>query len=89
MVELAAVQNIHPNLLEDPNVAKRITGGFIRQRYPLTSKGTALQARAGQILQGQEIGPLLALAGQLPTVEDPKIHLFKDLELDESLEEGI
>lgn len=54
---------------------------FLRQEYPLTEEGQKLRTLTEQALQRGDKQEMEAVVSQLPTVENPRLHLFKDFEL--------
>jgi hypothetical protein len=53
---------------------------FLAQKYPLTNKGEALRRDIAKNLNDGQEKRIDEIAINLPTVENPQLHLFKDLE---------
>lgn len=68
---------------------ERIAQAFIRQHYPLTEEGQRLKQEVEQALRDTDVVALEKLGRVLPTVENPRLELFQDLELSPEEEERV
>ncbi|MBI4357082.1 MAG: hypothetical protein HY559_04330 [Gammaproteobacteria bacterium] len=59
-------------------VAKKIARGFVNSRFPLSEEGENLRQ---QVLKANDAELLRLASEELPTVEEPKLWLFRDLNL--------
>ena len=66
----------------EKEIYEKIAKAFLRQRYPLTEEGERLKAEVEDALQGGDEGRLKEYQDRLPTVEDPHLELFQDLQIE-------
>ena len=67
-----------------PELRLKIARAFLANRYPLSEKGEELRARVEKAVEQAKAGDqktLEVLRPELPTVENPRLELFKDFEL--------
>lgn len=83
-----------PVVLErQPGEVRNVIGlrakAFLGQEYPLTEEGQKLRVLTQQALDRGERQELEAVVSQLPTVENPRLNLFKDFDLTPEQEASI
>ena len=80
---------------EDPNrenntvLLEKRAKAYLAQRYPLTSEGKTLRGEVVKALGYSDTKRVKELGIYLPTVENPQLHLFKDLECTPEQEEQL
>lgn len=62
---------------------------FFKEKYPLSEQGLALRKEIEAVQATHDTARLAELASQLPTVENPRLELFKDLEIAPEQEQEI
>ncbi len=78
----AQEQTVNPKSLAETDMsAHRLANAFLHQRYPLTKDGEELKAQVKQIATNNNPQELNRLTPLLPTVENPRLELFKDFDL--------
>lgn len=76
-----AVQILESAENEETKILLKIAHAFLKGRYPLSPNGESLRERVQKLLENKDIEGLQAIKRELPTVEQPHLELFADLDL--------
>ncbi len=57
----------------------RLAKAFLHQRYPLTKEGLELKDRVSLAMKTRDLDALRKLRDELPTIENPRSELFREL----------
>ena len=82
--ELVSIQEQNINassVTETDKPVQRLANAFLHQRYPLTKDGEELREQVKQVKTDNNPQELNRLTPLLPTVENPRLELFKDFDL--------